>query len=119
MNLRGGLALAASTNTHAPGRARALRTGPDLVGRRRLCGGHGGVGGNRSRIQAWVTLLLYNRVLSYTAIMVRTIVALACAAGVSAFLAPSAPAPAKTVVFGKGGELRDRKQQRPHASAAP
>ena len=46
--------------------------------------------------------------------MVRTIVALACAAGVSAFLAPSAPAPAKTVVFGKGGELRDRKQQRPH-----
>jgi len=79
-----------------------------------------GVGGNRSSHPSfWVTLLLYNRVLSYTAIMVRTIVALACAAGVSAFLAPSAPAPAKTVVFGKGGELRDRKQQRPHASAAP
>merc|ERR1712078_980831 len=27
-----------------------------------------------------------------------------------AFLAPSAPAPAKTVVYGKGGELRDRIQ---------
>ena len=49
--------------------------------------------------------------------MARLIVALACAAGVSAFLAPSAPTAApKTVVFGKGGELRDRKQQRPHAS---
>jgi hypothetical protein len=48
--------------------------------------------------------------------MARLIVALACAAGVSAFLAPSAPsASPKTVVFGKGGELRDRKQQRPHA----
>ena len=58
------------------------------------------------------------RVLSSAAIMARLIVALACAAGVSAFLAPSAPTqPAKTVVFGKGGELRDRKQQRPHASA--
>merc|ERR1712078_405583 len=42
--------------------------------------------------------------------MARLIVALACAAGVSAFLAPSAPAPAKTVVYGKGGELRDRIQ---------
>jgi len=43
--------------------------------------------------------------------MARLIVALACAAGVSAFLAPSAPTAApKTVVFGKGGELRDRIQ---------
>ena len=49
------------------------------------------------------------------AIMARLIVALACAAGVSAFLAPSAPTTSpKTVVFGKGGELRDRKRQRPH-----
>ena len=48
-------------------------------------------------------------------IMARLIVALACAAGVSAFLAPSAPVSApKTVVYGKGGELRDRKRQRPH-----
>ena len=47
--------------------------------------------------------------------MARLIVALACAAGVSAFLAPSAPTAApKTVVYGKGGELRDRKRQRPH-----
>merc|ERR1719327_782041 len=43
--------------------------------------------------------------------MARLIVALACAAGVSAFLAPSAPVSApKTVVFCKGGELRDRIQ---------
>merc|ERR1712078_21368 len=42
--------------------------------------------------------------------MARLIVALACAAGMGAFLAPSAPAPAKTVVYGKGGELRDRIQ---------
>ena len=56
-------------------------------------------------------------VLPIAPIMARLIVALACAAGVSAFLAPSAPTAApKTVVFGKGGELRDRKQQRPHAS---
>ena len=46
--------------------------------------------------------------------MARLIVALACAAGVSAFLAPSTTAPAKTVVFGKGGELRDRKNQCGH-----
>ena len=54
-------------------------------------------------------------VLPIAPIMARLIVALACAAGVSAFLAPSAPTAApKTVVFGKGGELRDRKRQRPH-----
>ena len=41
--------------------------------------------------------------------MARLAVALACAAaGVSAFMAPSTPTPAKTVVYGKGGELRDR-----------
>ena len=58
---------------------------------------------------------LWQRVLPSAAIMARLIVALACAAGVSAFLAPSAPTAApKTVVFGKGGELRDRKRQRPH-----
>ena len=44
-------------------------------------------------------------------IMARLAVALACAAGVSAFMAPSVTAPAKTVVYGKGGELRDRKLQ--------
>ena len=56
-------------------------------------------------------------VLPIAPIMARLIVALACAAGVSAFLAPSAPTAApKTVVFGKGGELRDRKRQRPDAS---
>ena len=44
--------------------------------------------------------------------MARLAVALACAAaGVSAFMAPSVQAPAKTVVYGKGGELRDRKDQ--------
>ena len=44
--------------------------------------------------------------------MARLIVALAALASVEAFLAPSAPTAApKTVVFGKGGELRDRKLQ--------
>ena len=59
--------------------------------------------------------LIRQPVLPSAAIMARLIVALACAAGVSAFLAPSAPVSTpKTVVFGKGGELRDRKRQRPH-----
>ena len=73
-----------------------------------------GVGGYGRQAHALMTTPMQTRL-----IMARLAVALACAAGVSAFLAPSAPAPAKTVVFGKGGELRDRKQQRPHASAAP
>ena len=41
-------------------------------------------------------------------IMARLAVALALAAGARAFMAPVTTQPAKTVVYGKGGELRDR-----------
>merc|ERR1719237_1206488 len=40
--------------------------------------------------------------------MARLAVALALAAGAQAFMAPVTTQPAKTVVYGKGGELRDR-----------
>ena len=43
--------------------------------------------------------------------MARLAVALALAAGAQAFMAPVTTQPAKTVVYGKGGELRDRKNQ--------
>ena len=39
--------------------------------------------------------------------MARLAVALALAAGAQAFMAPVTTQPAKTVVYGKGGELRD------------
>ena len=43
--------------------------------------------------------------------MARLAVALALAAGAQAFMAPVTTQPAKTVVYGKGGELRDRTNQ--------
>ena len=59
--------------------------------------------------------------------MARLAVALALAAGAQAFMAPVTTQPAKTVVYGKGGELRDRttsavssaRAGRYHAPAAP
>ena len=65
-----------------------------------------GVGGYGRQAHALMTTSMQTRL-----IMARLAVALACAAGVSAFMAPSVTAPAKTVVYGKGGELRDRKLQ--------
>ena len=88
------------------GRALALQTGPSLV-RRRACPVGTRGGGSKSLLSC---ITLYTQQKS-EANMARLAVALALAAGAQAFMAPVTTQPAKTVVYGKGGELRDRTNQ--------
>ena len=88
------------------GRALALQTGPSLVRRRRVR-----VGTTRGGVEVAASCITLSTQQNSEANMARLAVALALAAGAQAFMAPVTTQPAKTVVYGKGGELRDRKDQ--------
>ena len=87
----------ASPNCHG----RALSSGTTTLACR-VRGLRAGTGGRRARLYVIDAADIAKQ------IMARLAVALALAAGARAFMAPVTTQPAKTVVYGKGGELRDR-----------